>query len=507
MKFRKFQKILTIILIIIFLTNGFNFYQPKKTEAIVGFITAALSFLKEAKDIVLPALELAAKTTLEVTKKRFLDAIVDDIISWIQTGDVWGTGEGQKFVLNWKRYLNNAFQAAVGDVAQEIGLGFLCQPFKTQLQILLRPPRKFARAAECTLEQIVGNIENYIQDFKEGGWIAYSESLAPQNNPLGIFLLTADEVLNRTQREANAALNEAQASSGFLGGKMCIEYTNIKTGETTKDMGKIKGPDREYGASEINDLLKNYSSLSNEMKVWLSDLKCTDYEIATPGAAAAQSIAEAIGSDIKYIVNATELSHYLAAIIDAFISRAIKDGIKYVTKSDKSVGTTRFADIAQQTGYYQASTNRMMANVSSSIEVVSSTIEALNEILKVLQEQDSSIDSLKNDLENLNSSGNFSCESSTLENAINLASTTKVTISQLRVEINDYIVKLQDLLTQLKKITDPQNYNENSGILIATNHLINEINRKNYGDKIGHIDNTIGNLNRTKNECQPKSSS
>jgi len=113
---------------------------------------------------------------VNVLKRQVIGQMVDQTVAWIQ-------GDGKpKFVTDWKGLLEDAGQAAAGEFAKELGLGFLCQPFSAQLQIALLPVKKFSKRAECTLDKIVGNINNFREDFRNGGWIAYSESWKPQNN-------------------------------------------------------------------------------------------------------------------------------------------------------------------------------------------------------------------------------------------------------------------------------------------------------------------------------------
>jgi len=218
-------------------------------------------------------LEYAEEFILETLKKRLLDMMVDQIIQWIQGG-----GE-PKFVTDWKGFLEDASNAAVGDFAQEIGLGFLCDPFHFQIQIGLLPVPRFSDQVTCTLDEIVGNIENFYTDFSNGGWIAYTASLEPQNNYFGAMLMSNIELEERKASAQLAQQNEALAGGGFLSTKKCDAFGQ----------------------------------------------NCV---ITTPGNVIGDLTAKAIGTDIDYILSAEQLSDYVAAIANAAINRLIIEGVE-----------------------------------------------------------------------------------------------------------------------------------------------------------------------------------
>ena len=207
-----------------------------------------------------------------IMMKKFLDMLVDQIIQWIQGG-----GKPQ-FVTDWRGFLEDAGNQITGEFVQELGLGFLCSPFSLQVQLALLPIGKFDRQAECTLDEIVTNIDNFFLDFRNGGWIAYTTSLQPRNNFFGAVLLAEADLDRRRGNAEIAAQNEAIAGAGFLSTKKC------------DDNGK----------------------------------NCV---LTTPGSTIGGLAVKALGSEIDYIVNADQLEDYAAAIADAAINRLITEGV------------------------------------------------------------------------------------------------------------------------------------------------------------------------------------
>lgn len=220
--------------------------------------------------------ETFIRTTL---KKRLLDVLVDQIIQYIQGGGK------PKFVTDWQGFLADAGQAAAGDFAKSLGLGFLCEPFSFQIQLGLLPVPTFSERASCTLNQIVGNIQNFYDDFRNGGWLAFNASWDPQNNYFGSLLMALSEEEKRRGNAAYASELEALAGAGFLSVKDCERDANGVIIQST----------------------------------------C---RVTTPGKVLGDLTAKAVGSDIDFILSAEQLSDYVAAIANAAINRLVSEGAK-----------------------------------------------------------------------------------------------------------------------------------------------------------------------------------
>lgn len=254
-------------------------------------------------------LEDLFKIMLAALKKKILDMLVDQIVMWIQGG-----GE-PKFVNDWSGFLKDAMNETTGTFIDEVGLAPLCETLagtnlKIAVQASLLPIKRFSERSKCTLQNIVENIEDFANDFRAGGWLAYSASWNPENNFFGIIISASAELEDRQSAAAGALWSEAQAGAGFLSTKKCVETVN------------------ETGLAETEKLeLADQAIQQEEGGKAISQKYCTKYEITTPGKTIGDTLSKAVGSDIDYIVNADELSEYIAAIADAIINRIIKEGV------------------------------------------------------------------------------------------------------------------------------------------------------------------------------------
>jgi hypothetical protein len=253
---------------------------------------AAAELAEVQNDIFEDVLGVLEKVLYENLKKKILDMVVDQIIGYIQ-------GEGSpRFITDWEGFFNDIVQGVTGDLVKELGLGFLCTPFSLPVRLHLAaglvPVERFKAKFDCTLDQIVGNIDAFFEDFRNGGWKAYRLAWEPQNNYYGAVWLAWDEQQNQLANKLFAAANEAIANEGWLSVKKCYSKATGLPAEVAP--GETSGP----------------------------GITCTT---VTPGKALGSLVEKAIGSDIDFIVNSNDLSTYIAAITNALINRIIKEGV------------------------------------------------------------------------------------------------------------------------------------------------------------------------------------
>ncbi len=284
---------------------------------------------KSCEDFKDRALDLLTKILREILKKRILDAMVDQTIHWIQGGG------SPKFVTDFGGVLEDAGQAAVGDVAREVGMGKLCTGISpARIRFQLETP-VFSQRISCTLDDVVGNIKRFGRNFTSGGFIGYQELLRPQNNRWGVEILTLNELEKRTAQKQDILRQEVAAGSGFLSTKRCLEWTLFA------DFG---GRVEQLDTVAVNDNF-NYPDPSQSPPVLdnTQTWECTKQQLSTPGRLIADTTVNALNLHSNFIVNAEDLSGYAAAIIDAGINRVIKEGFKGVLGVPVSAPPTGFA--------------------------------------------------------------------------------------------------------------------------------------------------------------------
>lgn len=304
----------------------------------------------KATDTKLSCKEFLRKTLLSSLKKYILDRMANDIIKWIQNG------ESPRFVENTGEFFADAGKAAVGELAQEVGLGFLCKPYNLQVQLSLLAPQPFSERTRCTLDDIESNFDNFKRNFSSAGWLGYNELLKPANNRWGVQLLTQDELINRQYAKQEAAKVQLMASQGFLGTSRCVAWSfiDLRTQKNSRFVVNDVNPE-DYGfdnwpvpdpntdpalSKELNTLLppdtdripsdKTASLLGNIPPNLVSGKytwKCDKREVTTPGRTVADTLTRGITAEIDYVANSEDLTNYLAMFADAAISRLTKEAV------------------------------------------------------------------------------------------------------------------------------------------------------------------------------------
>ena len=264
----KSQKILIGLLVLAIVASGLTLPQRAQgfigVGALIGAITGGFAKL----------IDFMLDTRVEILKKRLLDMVVDQIVASIIGG------EKPFFIQDWRAFFAQYVNIVTGDIVEAAGLGVVCRPFGIQLQLALFQPPFFTNQITCTLDQIVGNITNFYEDFRAGGFLAYQEIWNPQNNFYGALLIAMNEKQERIASELYAAGHEAVAGGGFLGVRKCVDT-----------------PQGRF---------------------------CY---IQTPGSLVGALAGKAIGSKIDWLVETRDFPGYVAAITDALIIRLMREGV------------------------------------------------------------------------------------------------------------------------------------------------------------------------------------
>ncbi len=287
------KKPFIIFLISVILIGNFSplLFETKKAQAQFTVIIAASTVAQMVQEqmaqqasgtFISKVVDQGLKILLETLRKKLLDYFVDSIIRWVQ-----GVDGKPAFVTNWRKFMGDVVNDAVGTYIETTKFAGLCDTFDFQVRVSLTQPGRPALPT-CTLNQIVGNIENFYSDFRSGGWMAYDEMLSPQNNPYGAYIIAEEGAVYEAltaQKEKEQEMSQNQG--GFENTKRCaVEVTDPATQEK----------------------------------------KCLMWESTTPGNVIAQRIQQALDVDIENVLSATEFTTYVAAIADAAINRLFRAG-------------------------------------------------------------------------------------------------------------------------------------------------------------------------------------
>lgn len=236
----------------------------------------------------------AAHTGQLVKKECTLDPIVKAITAIVLrslTAAIvgWIQGGSSGFVSDFETELRRQIDGRAGEFLNQLAGINLCGNIGAFLNISLRFPTGMRQRFECTLSDIIANVQNFFRNFEEGGWPVFIRvALEPQNNPYGAYLIAIDAKIAAEASRGQAFSTNLQTGAGFLGFrvKKKVNCTSPPPGET------------EMICQTVDD-------------------------IRTPGGLVADLLNASFRSDIDWLVIADEVDEAIYAIINALISKLL----------------------------------------------------------------------------------------------------------------------------------------------------------------------------------------
>lgn len=305
---KNYRKILIIFLVISVLFST-PLVLPKKTQAFTvtdlvnlipnlgTWVNRIMSYVTQITQYIQDKMGPMMR---DVLAKRILDYIVDETLKWVQGG-----GE-PKFVGDWQGFLKHAGDIALDSLVKDLGLSRLCSPFSLQVKLSLAPVPEFSQQVDCTLEDVVGNIENFYQDFESGGWVAYNEIWQPQGNYYGTMLMLYDEAMQRIAAQTRASEDEALAGGGYLSTKKSTSDSDSPQGTTNIGGNVTYSSDADSPQGTIN-------------------ISGSAEQITTPGSTIGATVDRAVQTDMEW---ASNIESWMSALINAAITRLTSQGIR-----------------------------------------------------------------------------------------------------------------------------------------------------------------------------------
>lgn len=247
------------------------------------------------------AISAAAKIALE----QLLAAITNQIITYINS-DEFGH---KSFVLDFNAAINSAAQVAGAKFLNSLTDVNLCSITpRLKLQIALMPIPEFKTQAACTLDKIVGNIEDFYNDFSKGGWVAWNESMKPNNNAFGTWLMAQDK--KAALEFAAIQKKDKETTNGFEAKKRCLT------------------PFKDANNDGKNDI----DPASVDCATSITTTPSGTVEVAT-NFAALSPIRSLEGKIAAAYAGTGMFGPYLSAITNALLNRFMSDGISSLMKA------------------------------------------------------------------------------------------------------------------------------------------------------------------------------
>lgn len=194
--------------------------------------------------------------------KGALSVLMNSMTSWVNSGF-----NGQPvFVNDLKLYLEDAKNiVAVGFLSQLLGAD-ACTFFDLNALFGTRPGTvdRFRAQARCTLDDIGIDAQEFFNNFSEGGWYAYEQSVTGNNNVFSMYI-NGQDALHKAQNQAQKQEEQRLSwASGFLSFTDANGKTTTPGSMISARLGTAVGTDlRQYELADEFDEL--FTAFINQM--------------------------------------------------------------------------------------------------------------------------------------------------------------------------------------------------------------------------------------------------
>jgi len=276
-------------------------------NAVVQIENAVQNTIKAAKEYVLDNL-------VTVIAKTLIRQISQSTINWINSG----FKGSPSFIQNPGQFFTGIADQVAGDFIESIGLGFLCEPFRLNLQLSLALEYGGGGSdtdLSCTFSDVLGNIEGFVEgDFTQGGWDGWFKVTQNRNNnPYGAFLKAKSALDIRISGAQGEQRVQLDWGKGFLSLQECDDYDQ-------------EGLSIDIGGSN-------------------SHLNC---KTVTPGAVIEKQLGDVLGTDLRQLELADEINEILGALVGQLTSQ-LMSATGLAGASGSSGGTSRGRDFTTNT--------------------------------------------------------------------------------------------------------------------------------------------------------------
>lgn len=294
--FNNFVKFLTTFLLIFSLVFSTLFFppSPKKAEAFLGdSVSGTASLAMQIADAVARALAQA-----------ILQSMIEQTVNWANTGF-----EGNPaYVTDPKQYFTDIADGVAGNFIAGNDLGFLCSPFQAQVRLALQKQYIQPAIFQCSLTEVVGNIDAFYDDFSQGGWdgwFAMTQNSA--NNPYGAYLDAQVELDSRIASAIGIQSQQLDLNQGFLSWAEC-EVVNPPM------FINVPGEDGNLPSRQTNPAYMPGYAEGECLKRG---------QIQTPGSVIKSQLEQVLPANLNRFINAQHLEDLISAFVVGALNRYV----------------------------------------------------------------------------------------------------------------------------------------------------------------------------------------
>ncbi len=370
-KNKKINKVFASFIIILIIMPSVLLTSPSKAHAIpveevgpVGWFNKLTSFftaktaVEQSIDTTLHIKDFAKEVLREVLRafaRKLLTQMTQATVAWINSG----FHGSPLFVERPGAFFKDIGKYEIKKLVQILGYDTRKYPFGKSIAIntIESYKRQFEINAQYSLNKVIRDqreLDRYRNNFSAGGWNGFLINTRPQNNYVGFYLLSQDELARRlqgtAQNEAEGIRDTLQQGLGFLSPQTCPsnpKYNNLKN-QFNQPNFKPSKPAPKFTCGEVppstdtaayeaynkceelyryNEVLYESEVLEEQAK-WNETNSCPGGLVSTtPGSVVASQITNALGTSFRTTELGTAMGNSLSAIFDALLNKFLSTGL------------------------------------------------------------------------------------------------------------------------------------------------------------------------------------
>lgn len=309
-----------------FVFDASNFVQNTMTAANTT-ISSVSGVARTTKDFALDALAWMVVNLI-------IERMAAQTVNWINSGFQGSPA----FITDTGGFFQDLGDKVAGEfIFNHPNFNFLCGPISARVRLTLAQNYvQDNRVWRCTLTNVVSNIDNFMDDFSQGGWDGFFElTMRPQNNPIGAYLQAESELMARIFTRQETLNKELNWGKGVLSYKECLR----------------RGPDQVIQVPQPD----------GEPTEEIVQGECLEERINTPGSVIESKLNSTLDSGRQRLQVADEINEIVGALLTQMTSQivgGIGKGLRSL--SQPSSGGTQSTSFANQ--LLQGTTTDILGN-------------------------------------------------------------------------------------------------------------------------------------------------
>lgn len=320
----------------------------------------------------------ASNATNLSVKEYILDAVIykvlDLVIQKMTASTVKWINSGFKgrpaFMTNPGAYFQELGDGIAGDfIFNNPNLNFLCGPISARIKIALASNYRGGDINwQCTLSDVSGNMEDFINDFDKGGWDKFFRlTQDSQNNPIGAYIQAEGELARQIAKKTDEKNKELSWGKGFFSTTKCPVGRSI-TKVVTNPEGGV--------AVTYEDGVTINQQPSPNLKIGGCGV---EEETVTPGSIVEGQLGEVLSIGGKRLAVADEINEMISALLNQLVSRVIGGvggGLRGISQKDPTNESGQaFSELLHSTAndsiidnYIESSATNLQQTIQNSID-------------------------------------------------------------------------------------------------------------------------------------------